>query len=172
MGRLKTTQNLYDKKPKRLVQFTDPVFQQVIGEAEQSGLWTIYGKEKNGKTQLALMMARDLAYNEKVAFISAEEGDDKSFTDNVRRAGITTVDKILWGEYMPVSEIIEHFSDPRRGRIIFIDNFTMYQDELKPTELKKELINKLPGRLIIGLAHEERNLPTRPSPVWPPSCRK
>ena len=158
-GRLRTTRNLFDRKPGKLVQFTDPILQAVIGEAEQSGLWTIYGRDKNGKTRLALMMARDFSYNEEVAFISAEEGFDKSFTDNMARSGITTADKIGWADYMPIDQIVEQFRDSRKGRIIFIDNFTIYQDELKPPELKRRLIDALPGRLIIGLAHEERGLP-------------
>ena len=32
----------------------------------------------------------------------------------------------------------------------------MYSDEMKPTEIKKRLIDALPNKLIIFVAHEER----------------
>ncbi len=155
----RTTRNLFERKPSKIVGVANPLLQAAIGEAEQRGCWFVYGPEKNGKTTLALMLAQALAKEERVAYISGEEGLDKSFTDACRRAGISVDDKILWEEYMSIDDIIVGYSKPKAPRIIFIDNLTVYQDEVTPKELKKRLLDALPGRLIVLIGHEERNLP-------------
>lgn len=156
MARSKTTANLFAKKSVAIVQVMHQALSEAIGKAERKGCWIIYGVEKNGKTWFTLLLAKALATFEKVSYVSAEEGLDKSFTDAVKRAGITTADKILWDEYLSVDEIIEKFQKQRSPNIIIIDNLSMYSDELKPSEIKKKLMNALPNKLIIFVAHEER----------------
>jgi predicted ATP-dependent serine protease len=156
MARSRTTSNLFQKKKNALVVFTHTVLQSVIGNAERKGCWIIYGCEKNGKTWFTLKLAKEIAQHERVAYISAEEGLDDSFTEAVKRAGITTSDNILWDEYLSVNDIIKKFKKQRSANIIMIDNLTMYSDEMKPTEIKKKLLDALPNKLIIFVAHEER----------------
>lgn len=156
MARSKTTSNLFEKKNAPLVTFTYSAFQSVIGNAERRGCWIIYGCEKNGKTWFTLKLVKEIARYERVSYISAEEGLDDSFINAVQRAGITTSDNIFWDEYLSVDEIIEKFKKQRSANIIVIDNLTMYSDELKPTEIKKRLLDALPNKLIIFVAHEER----------------
>ena len=153
-----TTRNILSKKPGAIVAL-EGALSDAIGEPERKGCWLVYGAEKNGKTWFSLMLAKALAQHERVAYISAEEGTDKSFTDNCQRAGITATDNILWDEYMSVDDIIVKFKKPRTPNIIFIDNMTMYADELLPGELKKRLVDALPRKLFVFLAHEERNSP-------------
>lgn len=159
MGRSRTTKNLFERKVAKVVDISNPALREAIGAAERTGCWFIYGPEKNGKTTLALMVAQDLSRGERVGYVSAEEGLDKSFTDACRRAGINTEDKVLWDEYMSIDELVAHYRKPKSPRIIVIDNLTIYQDEITPKELKKRLINALPGRLIILIGHEERGMP-------------
>ena len=156
MTRSKTTLNLFQKKSISPVTLTHPVLQSVIGNSERKGCWIIYGFEKNGKTWFTLKLVKELAKHEQVAYISAEEGLDKSFTDAIWRAGITTSDNILWDEYLSIDEIIDKFKKQRSANIIVIDNLTMYSDEMKPTEVKKKLLDALPNKLVIFVAHEER----------------
>lgn len=139
-----------------MVQLAHPALAEIIGKAERKGCWIVYGYEKNGKTWFALKLAKEIAKFERVAYVSAEEGLDDSFIEAVRRANITTADNILWDEYLTVDEIIEKFSKQRSANIIVIDNLTMYADEMKPTEIKKKLLDTLPNKLIIFVAHEER----------------
>ena len=159
MKRSLTSRNLLNKKDGRKLQISDPGLGRIIGPASTTGLWLIYGKEKNGKTWFALQLAKALAKQEKVSYLSAEEGLDDGFKMACRRAGITSDDKILWDEYMDIDAIIEKFNRPRAASVIFIDNLTAYLDELKPTEVRKRLMEKLPGKLLILIAHEERKKP-------------
>jgi hypothetical protein len=159
MTRSRTTKNIYAIQQGKLVEIGRSALREAIGPAEQRGCWFIYGAEKNGKTSLALMLAKELSAHERVAYISAEEGLDKSFIDSCRRAGITTADRIVWDEYLPVDDIVAKYSKPQAARIVIIDNLTMYQDEVKPSELKRRLVDALRGKLVILLGHEERRLP-------------
>ena len=156
MIRSKTTRNLLDKRHDETIRFDNPDLQRAVGAAEIRGCWLIYGLEKNGKTWLALMLAKSIAATQRVGYVSAEEGLDKSFKDAVIRSGITASDNILWDEYLSVEEIALKYSKPKAPRVVFVDNLTMYADELRPSELQKKLIGALPGRLLIFIAHEER----------------
>ena len=153
-----TARNLLDKKVGKVVTLQNEILKEVIGDAEARNAWLIYGREKNGKTWLSLRLAKDLCYNEKVAYISAEEGMEKSFQDAVKRAGITPRDKILFDEYMSLEEVVEKYKKPKTARIIFLDNLTIFDDEMKQMKLR-HFVNALPGKLIIFVAHEERKLP-------------
>ncbi|WP_165025281.1 hypothetical protein [Dysgonomonas sp. ZJ279] len=161
MARSLSTQNLFDKKPKRLLKLTNPVLREAIGPAERKGCWILYGLEKNGKTWLAGILTKDLAINEKVWYISAEEGTDESFKDGMRRAGVTRSVKVQWDEYLPMEDIIYELGEgtKKRAGVVIIDNLTMYVDEIKPSHLKKNLIDAFPDKLFILIAHEERKEP-------------
>lgn len=154
-----TAANVLQKKRGRTVKLQNPILRQLIGEAEAKGYWLIYGMEKNGKTWFTLQLAKDISLSEKVAYISAEEGVDDSFKQACLRANITASDKIVFDEYLSVDDIVEKFSKPKTPNIIIIDNLTMYADEIKSSRLKKDLLDRLPNKLIILIAHEDRKKP-------------
>jgi predicted ATP-dependent serine protease len=131
MQRSLTSRNLLDKRPGKIVRFNSELLTEAIGEAEMKGCWLIYGSEKNGKTWFTLQMAKALAHYDRVAYISAEEGTDLSFQMACERAGITSVDKILWDDYLSVDELIKKFSKAKTADILVLDNLTIYPDEFK-----------------------------------------
>jgi Predicted ATP-dependent serine protease len=158
MTRSLTARNLFEKRVGKTVQFDNDLLAEAIGEAEMKGCWLIYGSEKNGKTWFTLQVAKSLAYYDKVAYISAEEGTDLSFRKACERAGINASDKILFDEYLSLDEIKEKFSKPKTANILILDNLTIYPDEFKAFPLR-DFINTFPNKLIIFVAHEERKLP-------------
>lgn len=164
MTRSITARNLFEKRIGKTVQFDNELLTKAIGEAEMKGCWLIYGPEKNGKTWFTLQLVKALAYFEKVAYISAEEGTDLSFIRACERAGITAADRILFDEYMSVDELKEKFAKPKTPNIIVIDNLTIYRDEFKSVGIR-DLINAFPTKLIIFVAHEDRKEPY-------PACAK
>jgi hypothetical protein len=164
MTRSLTARNLFEKRTGTTVSFDSELLTKAIGKAERKGCWLIYGPEKNGKTWFTLKLVKELAYFEKVAYISAEEGTDLSFIKACERAGITAADKILFDEYLSVEEIKEKFSKPKTPNILVIDNLTIYRDEFKSVGIR-DLINAFPTKLIIFVAHEDRKEPY-------PACAK
>lgn len=157
MARSLTIKNLYDKKYKTFA--FDGVFKDTMGTPEKKGAWLIYGAEKNGKTWFALKFAEYLSKFEKTLYVSAEEGIDKTFTDSCRRANINFNNKSLhFSEYIPIEELDEKISKRKSDKIIIIDNITIYADELKNGVVRK-FLKKHENKLIIFVAHEERNEP-------------
>lgn len=158
MAKALTARNLLEKRPGRTIRLTNEHLSEAVGAPEARGCWLIYGSEKNGKTWFSLTMAKDIAKNERVAYISAEEGTDMSFQNAVTRAGITPADKIVFEEYMTIEEIVEKYGKPKTARVLFIDNLTIYPDELKSVGVR-DFMNRLPNKLIVFVAHEERKEP-------------
>lgn len=149
-------------------EFEEPWSLALSKNPSSSGIWLIYGKEKNGKTTLALLLARYLSTKKKTMYISGEEGCDKEFIDVCRRVGYGPKDSLLVYEYLPLDELkmILH----RRGSadVIFLDNITAYRDELRNNAIM-ELKSEFPKKLFVFLAHEDRN---EPSPAQARNCRK
>jgi hypothetical protein len=157
MSRALTIKNVYDKKHTSIEM--DEPWCNVFGEPEANGIWLIWGAEKNGKTWFALQLANYLSVNAEVIYISAEEGIGKAFVETCKRAKINESNKHLkFFEYISIDELNEKLAKRRSSDIVFIDNITIYNDELKNGLLRK-LTNDFPNKLFILLAHEERNEP-------------
>lgn len=166
MGRTLSTGNLYNKKHKTF-QFSG-VWAEVMGNQETHGAWIIWGKEKNGKTAFALKLAEYISEFEKTLFVSGEEGHGHNFVAGCKRAGLADTNKNLQHcEYISIEELEERLikkSDEkikaRRNapKIVFIDNITIYKDELQGGLLRK-LLKTHKTTLFVFLAHAERNEP-------------
>ena len=157
MTRTLTIGNAYQKKF-RTIPFAGD-WAEAFGEPEYNGLWIIWGAEKNGKTWFALKLAGYLSTFEQVLYVSAEEGTGKAFVDTCRRAGLGAEHKRLHlMEYISIAELEEKIGKRKSARIIFIDNCTIYADELKKSELLN-FIGRNHDKLFVFVAHEERNEP-------------
>jgi ribosome-associated translation inhibitor RaiA len=66
--------------------------------------------------------------------------------------------KLHFVEYVPFDEVEEMLKKRKSRRVIFIDNLTVYKDELKGKKLF-EIMQNYPNHLFILIAHEERNEP-------------
>lgn len=140
-------------------QFEAPWSEAFSSEPSDCGFWLIWGKEKNGKTWFALLLAKYLATLRKVLYVSAEEGLGKEFCESIKRAGISTSDKNLsFLEYTDLQNIRKALSKRNAYSIVFLDNITVYNSELKSGELQK-LKDDFPKTLFVFLAHEERGEP-------------
>lgn len=157
MSRALTIKNVYDKKH-TIIKMDEP-WNNVFGEPEANGIWLIWGSEKNGKTWFALQLANYLSLTTEVIYISAEEGIGKAFVETCKRAKINETNKRLkFFEYISLQELNEKLVKRRSADIVFIDNITIYNDEMKNGQLRK-LTNDFPNKLFVMLAHEERNEP-------------
>lgn len=138
----------------------DGAWSQAFGEnPSSSGFWFVWGKEKNGKTWFSLLLAKYLATKAKVLYVSAEEGLGKEFCEAIRRAGLSERTKnILFVEYETISDIRKYISKRNAPTVVFIDNLTIYNGEMKSDDLKK-LLSDFPDKLFVLVAHEDRSQP-------------
>jgi len=157
MGKSMTLGNLVSIKNKTMD--VEGIWTDVLGKPQKKGLWLIWGNEKNGKTWFALKLANYLSNFEKVLYVSAEEGTNKTFIDNCQRAGLNIGNRSLhFDRYLPIGELDEKLSQRKSARIVFIDSITIYHEELKNGVFRK-FANKHSKKLLVFLAHEDRKQP-------------
>ena len=157
MARGISVKTLLEKKYKTF-DFTGE-FEPYFGNPEKGGCWIIYGGEKNGKTLYALKLAKYLSNYDKVRYVSAEEGTGKEFQENAARAGLDDkVTNLIFTDYEPLEELEAVLQNRKGPKVVFVDNITVYNDELKNGALRK-LLKKYEHITFIFLAHEEKKEP-------------
>lgn len=157
MSRTLNLKNLYAKKF-NTYDFTAH-WLSTMGKPESNGIWIIYGVEKNGKTWFCLKLAEYLSRFDKTLYLSAEEGTGKDFVAACKRANLEADNKNLqFLEYTPIDEVEAKLKKRGGAKIVFIDNITVYQDELKYGKLRK-LALEHPNILWVYVAHEEKQEP-------------
>ena len=152
-----SVKNVYSKIARKMP-FTG-IWEQVFDQPEYGGAWIIYGPEKNGKTSFALMLANYLSTIEK-HFISVPKRECRILSRKPCSVpGISPENQTLkFTDYLPIEELKERLGKRKSERIIFIDNITVYKDELKDRVLWN-LIKEYPHITFIFLAHEEKGEP-------------
>ena len=157
MRRTLSTATIYTKKFKTL-EFSG-VWKEVFGCPEKTGVWLVYGVEKNGKTWFSLKLAEYLSTFEKTLYVSAEEGITKTFVDACKRAKLSPTNKsIQFIDYEPLEELNERLNKRRAPKVVVIDNVTIYKDELKNGEFRR-MMHKHRDKLLIFIAHEDKKEP-------------
>lgn len=152
-----TPKNVLERTPKILP--LKGMWREVLGEPERGKMWLIWGREKQGKTWCAMLLFRELAQNESVLYISAEEGLGKSIQDVILRANIDVSNKrCKMKDKVPFEKIREYLKKRYAPKIVIIDNVTVYQDELKKKDIDS-LKDDYPDTIFIFIAHEERGEP-------------
>lgn len=135
------------------------IWKDVIGLPSTVGLWIIYGAEKHGKTTFALLLAEYLSQFVRVLYVSAEEGTEKEFVDATRRAQLNPNNRNLqFTEYMSLEDLTVRLNKRKAPKVVFLDNCTIYQDELKSGGLAR-FREANADKLLVFVAHEERKEP-------------
>lgn len=137
----------------------DGVYKEVFGQPERDGAWMIWGMEKNGKTWTALDLANYFSRFVRTLYVSAEEGIGKNFVQSIKRAKIDPANRQLkFVEYITLDELDVILGKRRAFKVVFLDNMTIYNEEMKYGRLK-DLLKKHRNVLFVILAHEERGEP-------------
>lgn len=158
MARSLNIRNLYDK----VFDFFPFVglWLKAMGMPETCGAWLLFGLDKNGKTWFALLLAAYLSTFTKVLYISAEEGVAMDFVAACKRAKLEPSNKkLLFREYMSIEDLRAFLRKRKSPRVVFIDNVTMYTDELRATVIK-DMLKEHKNVLFVFMAHEEKGLPS------------
>ena len=157
MSRTLSLKNLYAKKFDTFK--FEGFYKKIFGTPESNGIWLIYGKEKNGKTWFSLKFAEYLSQFAKTLYLSIEEGTGKDFVEACRRAKLNPENgNLQFLEYITNEQLNKKLKMRNAARIVFIDNVTVYQDDLKYGKLKK-LSDDNPKVLFVYIAHEEKKEP-------------
>ena len=157
LSRTRTIGNLYNKKYKILP--IEGIWKEVLGDIEATGCWLIFGNDKNGKSRLALSLAKYLSFSNRILYISAEEGESLNFRNMCQWAGFMPNDrKFHIKEYIDINELKERLTARNAPNIVFIDNITFYHDELKYGGVRN-LLNDFRKTIFVFIAHEQMGEP-------------
>jgi thymidine kinase len=141
----------------KTIQLND-IWGELLEEFEPFGMWLIYGGEKMGKTTLSLSLAKSFTEFKRTLYIQAEQGLDKDFQKVLGRIFDSKSKNILLSDYINIENLKEALGRRNQADVIFIDNLTIYSDELRVPDLKN-LIETYPNKLFIFIAHEEDGKP-------------
>lgn len=146
---------LYAKKF-RVMDFKDN-WQLSFGRPELSGSWIIYGPPKNGKTRLAVQLAKYLTSFARVAYDSLEEGFSESIREAFETEQMEEVSRrIVLLDKEPVDNLMKRLLKRRSPDVAIIDSLQytgMTYQEYR--DLKDSLRNKL----LIFISHAEGKEP-------------
>lgn len=154
-----SARNLYDMKHESY-EFKG-YLGEMLGRLPKKGIWTIYGKQKHGKTAFSLILAKYLSDYAKVWYVSAEEQDDELFIKNMKRAEIPSIPNLGFitdDEDLKIENLNIRLKKRNAARIVLIDNMTVYIDEFKRNGII-DFIKHHRNILLIFISHEERNEP-------------
>lgn len=153
-----TISNIYSKKYNTFQ--LNGLWGVTMGDIERCGIILIYGREKHGKSTIALRLADELSRHERVLYVSAEEGAGMAFGAAMKRAGLQAGNRrIHITEYITIDELRDRLSKRKGQRVVVVDNLTIYDKELTKSEFVR-LRNDYPNHLFIFVAHESKNHPT------------
>ena len=156
MKRAYSIRNVIDAKFKTLD--FDGDWLEAVGRPELGGSWMIYGAPKNGKTSLAMQLARYLTRFCRVAYDSVEEGLSLSIQHCVERTfGGEANRRFLLLEKETIEELTERLSK-RSGSpdAVVIDSVQFLG--LRWEEYKG-LVERFPHKLFVFVSHVDGNQP-------------
>ena len=128
-----------------------------VGQPELGGSWMIFGGTKNGKTSLAMMLARYLTRFCRVAYDSVEEGLSLSIQNCVERTFEGEANRrFLLLEKEGVEELTERLARRSSPDAVVIDSVQFMG--LRWDEYK-QLKERFPHKLFIYVSHVDGNQP-------------
>lgn len=127
-----------------------------FGEPERSGVWLIWGHSGNGKTSLAMQMAKYLAQFGRVAYNTLEEGPRKSFQLGLKRNNMHQVAKKMIIISEDMEDLKNRIDRKKSPDIIIIDSFQF--TGITKAEYRK-LKREFPKKLFIFISHAEGKQP-------------
>ena len=138
-----------------------PELDEAIGPAEPvGGTWFIYGPSKNGKTSMAMILAKALANHRKVAYDSVEEEINKSLRMAVERHGLVEAGHnfvLLNREFF--EDLVYRLKHSRTVRVVFIDSVQFMGLQISQY---RQLKMTFPDKLFVFISHVKNNRGTSP----------
>ena len=120
MARALTVTDLLKKRYETL-RWTGPL-QEAFGNPETTGTWTLWADSANGKSDLAMQLAKALSSEGSVLFNALEEKTRLSVQENAIRNGLSSAPGKILFICEPMDELIRRLEKQRSPRIVIVDS--------------------------------------------------
>lgn len=141
--------NLYKAKFK-ILELDEP-WRTLIGAAEQTGTWMVYGPPKNGKTRFCMDLVKMMTKFSRTIYDSVEEGLSatiRNAANGVRMEEVGT--RFLLGDKWTIPELVEVLKKKHSPNFIVIDSVQFA--DLKFSEYKV-LKETFPNKIFCYISH-------------------
>lgn len=133
------------------------VWYDAIGKPELTGSWILWGNSSNGKTSLALQIAKYMAQFGRVDYNSLEEGLSLSMQEAISLVGMSDVGS---GFYLldkePMKNLVKRLRKRRSANIVIIDSLQYAGITYKEY---KQLMDEFRNKLFIFVSHADGSHP-------------
>lgn len=127
-----------------------------FGRPETNGCWLIWGKSGNGKTRMALQLAKYFAQTTKVYYNTLEEGTRLSFLTALEANNMEAVGSNFQFQNEDYEIMVARLERKRSAKIVFIDSLQYLRINFgKYIELRR----KFPDKLFVFISHAKNDLP-------------
>lgn len=135
----------------------DGHFLNAFGMPELRGSWIIWGNPANGKTRMALQLAKYMAGFTRVVYDSLEEGLSLSMKNAVIGCAMADVSRsFTLLDQEPVSELTERLKRRKSADVVFIDS--IQYTGITYAEYK-QLRDTFPHKLLVFVSHADGKEP-------------
>lgn len=133
------------------------VWYDAIGKPELTGSWILWGNSSNGKTSLALQIAKYMSQFGRVDYNSLEEGLSLSMQEAISLVGMSDVGS---GFYLldkePMKDLVKRLRKRRSANIVVIDSLQYAGITYKEY---KQLMDEFRNKLFIFVSHADGSHP-------------
>lgn len=130
---------------KETIEFSEE-FRLAFGSPESCGTWFVWGASGNGKSSFMMMLARELARNQKVLYNSLEEGTSLSFMHLLERYSMQDCGSQFQVVTEGPEELVERLSKRRSPRVVIIDSWQYTGMDYRHY---RQLVKKYPRHLFV-----------------------
>ena len=131
-------------------------FKQSFGIPETNGVWLIWGESGNGKTRLALLLAKYFCRFTKVHYNSLEERMRLSFLHALEQSNMASVGSKISFSSDDYETMKARLSKKRGPKVVFIDSLQYLRITVSQYAELKQLF---PHILFIFISHAKGDLP-------------
>lgn len=122
-----------------------------VGLPEVSNRWFIMAPTGSGKTTFICQLAKDLCVENRVGFVSAEEGDSVSLRMAFERVGIAALrTRLIIYDHQDIEALDADLSKHKSPNVIIIDTVQFFSMTKKKYQ---ELVRKHPTKTFIWVSH-------------------
>jgi hypothetical protein len=162
MQRALTTNNILNTKRTYITWNNDTQMQDALGQPETCGVWLVWGKSGNGKSNFVFKLIKALSATGTILYNSLEEGNSASFKNKLVEHRMHELGSKIKYVQEDITELQARLDKKNSSKIVVIDSYQYTDLNYKQYKTFKA---KYPNKIIIFTSHADGKNPTGRSAI-------